>query len=440
MHLVLRLLGWVLMRVFYRTGGVVGAARVPATGPVIVVANHPNGLLDPLVAKRMLGRPLAFLAKSTFFKTRYGLAAMRAFDAMPVYRPRDGEDTGRNEETFQKCRERLAHRGWLMLFPEGTSHSDSRMKPLKTGAARIALEAEAARGFLLGVKILPVGLLYEDKAIFRSRASAAVGEAIEVSAYARAYAEDPRAAVEALTHEIASRLSAVVLEADDQELWGGLVAVASWTAPDGGRDVGAVQARAQDLSEAWQRLMQTDPVRASHLADLARRFSSRLKGLGVQHPFSVEAPPALSVASVLRFALPMILLAPIAAVGMVLGYLPYRAVGRLAEKNAGEEDVVATAKAVGGLVLLVPWWLLVGVVAGVALGPAYGLGLFALGPLTGYVALRWSERAEQRKDVLRGLWLGFRQAGLAEEITLRREELAMRVEEALAPREVVLPD
>src|SRR6185503_11927889 len=56
-----------LVRLFYRTIALSGRARVPARGPVLVVANHPNGLADPVVLRIALGEPLAFLAKSTFF-------------------------------------------------------------------------------------------------------------------------------------------------------------------------------------------------------------------------------------------------------------------------------------------------------------------------------------------------------------------------------------
>ncbi len=93
-----------------------------------------------------------------------------------------------NEITFDRCRALLAERGWLALFPEGTSHSDPQLRPLKTGAARIALSVEAADGFAGGLRVLPVGLLYLDKGTFRSRVAVVLGEPFTLAEYAEAYA------------------------------------------------------------------------------------------------------------------------------------------------------------------------------------------------------------------------------------------------------------
>ena len=65
-------------------------------------------------------------------------------------------------------------------FPEGISHDEPELQPLKTGAARIALGAMERHG-PLPVRIVPVGLTFEEKGVFRSRALLVVGEAIDPS-------------------------------------------------------------------------------------------------------------------------------------------------------------------------------------------------------------------------------------------------------------------
>src|SRR5215831_12607093 len=200
-----RWLAETLIRLYYPERFVEGAERIPAEGPVIFVLNHPNGLLDPLLLRVATGRPAHFLAKSTLFANPLGRLAMAAFGSIPVYRAREA-DTSRNEESFARCRAELARGAALALFPEGTSHSDPQLRPLKTGAARIALSAEAEAGGRLGLEVLPVGLYYERKAMFRSRVLLVVGERIDVAPLLARYRADERATVDALTDDIRGRL------------------------------------------------------------------------------------------------------------------------------------------------------------------------------------------------------------------------------------------
>ncbi len=171
------------MRLYYPARVLDGADRIPPGKPVIFVVNHPNGLLDPLVLRIATGRPSHFLAKSSLFKNPLGRLAMDAFGSLPVYRPHESSaaDVARNEETFARCRRELARGGALALFPEGTSHSDPQLRPLKTGAARIALSAEAEQDGNLGLTIVPVGLAYDRKTAFRSSVLLVVGEPIAVA-------------------------------------------------------------------------------------------------------------------------------------------------------------------------------------------------------------------------------------------------------------------
>ena len=125
---------------------------------------------------------------------------MDAFGSIPIYRAHESGaragDASRNDESFARCRAELAAGGALALFPEGVSHSDPQLRPLKTGAARIALSAEAEHDGKLGVTVVPVGLYYERKALFRSSVLLVVGEPIAVAPLLGDYRRDERAAVD----------------------------------------------------------------------------------------------------------------------------------------------------------------------------------------------------------------------------------------------------
>ena len=142
-------------------------------GPVLLVANHPNTVLDPAVIQGTATRPVRFLAKSTLFERHVLSPFVRRSGAIPVYRRIDpGVDTSRNVETFAAVERALAEGDAICLFPEGISHVSGRLEPLRTGAARMALAAAAAGR---PVAIVPVGLNFDRLPMFRSRMTALYG-------------------------------------------------------------------------------------------------------------------------------------------------------------------------------------------------------------------------------------------------------------------------
>jgi glycerol-3-phosphate O-acyltransferase / dihydroxyacetone phosphate acyltransferase len=188
------LLARAVARIFFRHVEVFDGARIPRGHPLVVVANHENNLMDPLLLAGFLGLRPRFLAKSTLWSHPVVAPLLLLAGALPVHRRQDaGADLARNRDTFARCHDALARGAAVALFPEGTSHNRPHRLPLKTGAARIALEAEVRHG-PLGLSILPVGIVYDDKARFRSRAIVQVGPPLDPAPEAAAYAAAPGAA------------------------------------------------------------------------------------------------------------------------------------------------------------------------------------------------------------------------------------------------------
>jgi 1-acyl-sn-glycerol-3-phosphate acyltransferase len=169
-----------LLRLFFRRIDVEGREQVPQVGPVIFILNHPNALIDPLILLCRAGRPVSFLAKEPLFRMPFIGSIVRAMDSIPVYRRMDQADTSQNAATFVAARQLLSRGGSLALFPEGTSHSDPRLKPFRTGAARIALGAQVP-----GLQVVPAGLFYTEKSRFRSQVLLCFGPPVEVARWSR---------------------------------------------------------------------------------------------------------------------------------------------------------------------------------------------------------------------------------------------------------------
>jgi hypothetical protein len=104
-----------------------------------------------------------------------------AIGMIPVHRAADGTRSS-NDQMFASTYTALGEGDLLVIFPEGVTQDVPYMAEVKTGAARIALGARESG--VSGVQVLPVGLHYEDKAGFRSRALVNIAPAIDLDAWA----------------------------------------------------------------------------------------------------------------------------------------------------------------------------------------------------------------------------------------------------------------
>ena len=295
-----RRLAEALVRLYYPARVVEGRDRIPPGKPLVFVLNHPNGLLDPMVLRVATGAPARFLAKSTLFGNPFSRLAMDAFGSIPIYRATESArapaDASRNDESFARCRAELAAGGALALFPEGVSHSDPQLRPLKTGAARIALSAEAEHDGQLGVTVVPVGLYYERKALFRSSVLLVVGEPIAVAPLLGDYRRDERAAVGGADRDDRraprrGRAAGGVARAAGRDRARRALDQRRPRADDEPQDLAAQHQRARELADAYARLRARDPARVEAIAGEVRAYTRVLRQLGVRDPWALELAP-----------------------------------------------------------------------------------------------------------------------------------------------------
>jgi len=427
-----------LLRIFFRRIELTGLDRLPASGPVVLVANHPSTLVDPILLLAFAPRPVAFLAKEPVFRMPVIGRAARALDAIPVYRAMDGADPRRNAETFLRARALLRGGGVLALFPEGTSHDDPRMKPLKTGAARIALGA-ASTGEGLRLSVVPAGLVFTDKRTFRSEVLLAFGAPIAVDPVPLTAQGAPAPAdVHALTGRIQAGLDALVVQAESD----GALALAAaaeqlLTDGDGSSLAERVSVRQRLLAgRAW--LAAHDPARLEGLERRLRRHLLLLDATGLG-----TSPPSRRPAwGPVRAAL-LLLLAPPALAGVLLHAPAWQAVDRLAHRLArGDRSMEATLKLGLGLVLYPATWLAFGAAVGHLRGARAGLMAGLAGFFLAAAAVAFDEVSEPFRVLLRAalLRLGHRGAlsrRRAEREALRAELIAAA---ALIPADAAPPD
>lgn len=201
---------------FFKAVDVRHGERVPAAGPVLLAINHPNNLIDSLVVGAVLPRKVHYLATAALFRNPLLARFLVACGVIPVHRRRDPTEKVAPPEdptaTFAAVHGAFEQDRLVAIYPEGTTHAEARVQRIRPGAARMALAFEAARPGALA--LVPVGLSFEARKSFRGRVLVSFGEPVPVSAYVRAYREDARPAVDALTDALQAAMEAQVVNVD----------------------------------------------------------------------------------------------------------------------------------------------------------------------------------------------------------------------------------
>ena len=412
---------------FYRLR--VAGERVPGSGPVLLVANHPNSLIDPAMVAAVARRPVRFLAKAPLFGDPQVGWLIRGAGAIPIYRAADDPaKMGGNEDAFRAAYAALAEGAAVGIFPEGLSHSEPALTPLKTGAARIALGAAERTGGAF--PIVPVGLVFRRKEAFRSEALAVVGEPVEWSDLA---GEGPAstAAVRELTRRIDAALREVTLNLERWEdaplvEWAEEIYAAEFRMP---RDPAVRLERLREAAEGLARLRREEDGAWEKAAREVTRHARLLRVLGLR-PADLHARARLPVA--VRWTLRKLgffaVAAPLAAVGTAVFYLPYRLTGMVESRARPSHDVRATFKLLAGFVVHLLWVALLAGAAGAAWGAGAAVAALVVLPALGAVTLAVRTRGEDAAEDARRFLRLRRDPDRLEALRVRQRELAEKLE------------
>jgi 1-acyl-sn-glycerol-3-phosphate acyltransferase len=213
LYRLLRVIAAIALRWYYAEIVVQGAGRAPRHGPLLIIANHPNALIDPLLVGTALPRRVMLTAKATLFDNPALSALLHAAGVVPLRRAKDehpgvqGEaGTDRNAVAFRSVTAALRRGGTVLIFPEGISHDAPTIAPLRTGAARIVLQAHSEG--VRGIAMLAIGLIYEEKERPNSDVLVRVGAPLMLDAWLAAHREDD---VNGLTQALDGQLREVTL-------------------------------------------------------------------------------------------------------------------------------------------------------------------------------------------------------------------------------------
>jgi len=347
---------------------------VEPDGAAVYVGNHPNALIDPALIFITSSRRLTFLAKAPLFKIPVLGQLLRGLGALPVYRKQDDpSEMAKNQALFETADKALLQGGALMLFPEGRSHSEPSIGELKSGAARMVLRA-CSQG--ASVSIVPVGLTYMQKSLFRSEVTIEVG--VPISVRAEEFSPKDPNAVTALTLQIGQALQRITLNLeswDDLPLLRIAEELYAWRLSDGPADQERLRAFARGLRIF--RAEQPDRYRA--IRERLLSFQGRLAVVNATpRDLNLQYRPMAVARFVVRNLTILVLGLPLAIFGLGIFVIPYFVPQWVVSALKVEEDVEATVKFLAGLVLAPIWAALLAALCAWKWGWPWGLASLVL--------------------------------------------------------------
>ncbi len=340
-------------RQFFREIKIVGVAPV-SHGPLLIVANHPNVMLDALLIIRAYPQSMRFIAKATIFRGSLISALLHALHFVPVKRRHDyADESVDNEDSFEYVAKCLADGASVLIFPEGASSTMRSLLPVKTGAARIAFRTEQEADFQAGLLIQPVGITYSDFYRLQSSVTLRFEKPIRVDSYQADWESDPRAAVKLLSDEIENglrRATATVKTSGFANLVN-KVSKLYQSRGEGEDDRMRIKAVAREVERLG-------PVYPEKAREIERRIDQYLH---LSSALRLDGSKGLEL-EFNRFWL--LLVSPFVVIGVLVHLIPYLLVARLVHRRSAHRSQLASWQISLAFVLFPLWYVLLGCLIG----------------------------------------------------------------------------
>ncbi len=440
-----------LARLFFRSVEVVGSENVPREGGGLLVAWHPNGLADGILLLGFCPRSVTFGARHGLFRLPIVGWLLRGAGAVPLYRRRDRGEAGArmSDEERRAANHRslgalagAARQSFVAIFPEGATHDEPQLLELRAGAARLFQLAREGGGDPL---LVPVGLHYERKHAFRSRALLAFYPPVELPENPR-----PETFVDRLTGLIQEHLIEVTHPTESWELHRAMEQVRSLVRAEQAAREGVSRLRRAPMQErdagfarvwaGYRKQRAIDPGVVDRLVARVTRYGEALRLLGLSDRDLDGAPLGRTVWRVMLLcveALLMLLLLPtVVLIGNLVNLPAALLVALGARKLSVTRKEQAGLKMFLGLIILPMAWMAASLAVGLAwTEPLPGFdwrpealwvrvaGMLALCVLSALLGLRYHRFIAEVGHGLRALWVGGFRRGAVKRLRRQRSLL-----------------
>lgn len=375
-----------LTNVWFREINIVDEENIPPEGGVLYITWHPSGLIDPMLMTSIVPGKLTTVAKHTLFQIPLLGRMLKASGVVPIERPQDAEDSDmsqeRNRAQLNNVSSTLASGGSVLIFPEGVSHAESSVRKVRSGAARILLNAtrKANERGLPSPKVVPVGLHYSESQRFRERAAVVMERVMDLPPLPdrtddlNQQDRNDRAWVGEVTDLFAVELQRAnhskTSWSERTMIWRGRSLVYAEKQRQTGVDLrkpsfAASVLAARRLRAGWEFMAEHQPASTKALAERCGSHFDTLEQRGIT-PYDVDArPERLSFPGYIKhfgqwiwaFSWMFGLVTWSAVAG---NYVPYKGngfVSRALKRRGIEPSAVGTMKVVSAVVMFPLWWV-----------------------------------------------------------------------------------
>ncbi len=431
-----RILNWLFIfavKGYFRSISIRGLEQIPARGPLLLAANHTSAFMDPIVLGVHIRRTLYFLSRGSAFRKKFVASLLGKLHMIPVFRPEfEPEDVGRNQATFARCFDHLSAGKVILIFPEGVSKTERRLRPLKTGIARIGLGAEQRHDFQLGVNIIPIGINYSNPHQFQSDVFVNVGRPIPLDAFRESFTRDEKATVYEVMDLLRSELEKRTVIIKDERL-AGLVELIEKLYRSELRDdtLPADKLRqdfylSKDIAAAVQWFDENDPDK---VMAFDRRIRSYLRHADRLNLRDTQLKDSDSRTALFRDILLLILGFPLFLAGWIVNVIPFKLAEWVSRKIRVREDFVGSIRLAAGMfVFLIVYLLEAGVISWWTSWPVGFASLLLFYP-AGVYTLHYLKAAWKFRYSLDYLFIWRKRKHLIERLRTIRSELIRALED-----------
>ena len=338
--------------------------KVPKDDIIIFALNHQNALMDALALLATAKKQPVFLARADIFKKKTANKILTFLKILPIYRIRDGKESLRNNDViFQKTIDVLKNKNGLVILPEGTHGGLRKLKNLKKGIFRIALEAEESNDFKLNIKIIPVGLDYSSYANFRSKLLVYYGNPISVSDYYEEYKANKPRALNQLREKLSDEMKKYMVHIESDEYYDMIDCIRYLYLPQM-IDVMSLKDKKQpnqlfaqqNIIKHIEDFVENNPEEAKELNATTQKYRELLEKLNFKN--WVIQKQKISTLGILAQLILMILLSPIYLYGGLINYLPYKIPVWLT-KNVKDPQFLSSFRSVVSMILFPVYYIII---------------------------------------------------------------------------------